>query len=145
MVDGSFSTLRSAASVPRPTTSYLCIQVDSHLIAKTIQIHTQPHHQNGRPIRLRPVRPSPPPSPPRPFLQWTPPLTSPQGPPPAPQPRAHVQKPLRHLLAHPRGRREPARVRGPAVERAALQEVRPRLPALRLQPRRRQLPQSVEQ
>jgi hypothetical protein len=62
-----------------------------------------------------------------------------------PKPKEHGHQPLSHLQPGPRTRRRTPRIRRPTSRSPPLQKVRPRLPALRLQPRWRQLPQPLEQ
>lgn len=68
-----------------------------------------------------------------------------QRPPPPPQPPRHQAQPPSHHLPRPRPDRRPPLLCRPAARNPPLPQVQPRLPSLRLQPRRRQLPFAVEQ
>ncbi|CRK33825.1 hypothetical protein BN1708_019308, partial [Verticillium longisporum] len=68
-----------------------------------------------------------------------------QRPPPPPQPQAHGNPPQLHHLPGARPDRRPPLVGRPAPRRAPLPPDGARLPALRLQPRRRQPPVPLEQ
>jgi hypothetical protein len=128
----------SNISLSEPNTELLQLQTDQATTNLPKWFPQTPSTRHCKPRSKPPI--------PTPYIfKLTHPPPTAQRPPPAAQPKTHGRAPQQHHRARARPGRGPALVGRPAAHGPPLQADGARLPAVRLQPRRRQLPLAVEQ